>query len=742
MNLSQTLLVRWIVSALLLVLFVLFAFNKLSNGYVINLENQLYDFRLRQSLLNTVDDNVVILDIDEQSIEAVGQWPWSRLVLADLMTKLYDDYQIKVLGFDVVFPELEKNTAIDLLGQLKQVQEFSAPEVQAFFNQIEESYQGDIRFAESLIGRNVVLGFTFENYLPGITEYEQKGFMTEPLLTKDLLADIDIQFYKAGGYIANYDPLAFITNYSGYFNYPRESSTLRRVPLLYQYDKGIYPSLALQMFLSGYGNPAVQFGFDPLASSQNSETLEKLVIGERSIPVDGQIAVFVPYRGPQRSFDYIPAISVLNGSAALERLKNKYVLMGTSAAGLLDLRATPVGDSFPGVEVHANVISGLIEQRFNYQPAYIKGVETTMLAVTTLLLVLLTPRLGAIGATSLMLGILGVIYALSHWFWYSQNIVLPLANSLLLALSLSFFLIVHNFFVESRRKRRMNRLFGQYIPKELVSELDATSHELSLAGESRTMSVLFSDVRSFTTISEGLDPQELTTMMNEFLTPITKVIHHNRGTIDKYMGDAVMAFWGAPLTDEKHADNAVAAAFGMIQAMYDVRPAFKEKGWPEIKVGIGIASGDMRVGNMGSEFRMAYTVLGDTVNLGSRLEGLTKNYGVNILVNEETKNQAIGYAFREVDRVRVKGKLEPVKIFEPIKPAAEMVQADLQEHFHFHQALTLYHKRQWQQAKDILLALNQANPLTLYQIYLERIATYIQQEPPEDWDGVYTFLTK
>jgi len=742
MKFRRSIFVRVTVSAAMLILFLLFSSANISNRYIVALENQLYDFRLRQSLLNTVDDKVVILDIDEESIERVGHWPWSRVVLAELMNQLYDTYEIKVLGFDVVFPELEKNTALPLLAELKQMQEFA--KYADYLSRLEVDLQGDMRFAESLIGRNVVIGFTFEDLQPGVeqSEYQQKGFLTLPIISKDALVDIKIDFYQAGGYIANYDPLAYITNFSGFFNYPRESSTLRRVPLLYQYNGDTYPSLALQMVLSGLGIENVLFSFAKEASEKNSLSLEHVLIGEHKVPVNGKVSAFVPYRGGQKSFNYISAASVLAGEVPIEDLKDKYVLLGTSAAGLLDLRSTPVGDSYPGVEVHANIISGILDDRFKSQPSIIKGVEYTLLTFAAILLTIYVPRLGAIGASAIMISFIGLLYGLSYWFWYSYDIVLPLANTGLLIISLSFFLIVHNFFVESRRKRRMNRLFGQYIPKELVSELDASSHELSLAGESRHMSVLFSDVRSFTTISEGLDPQELTTMMNEFLTPITKAIHHNRGTIDKYMGDAVMAFWGAPLIDERHANNAVASAFEMIDAMYAIQPEFKSKGWPEIKIGIGISSGDMRVGNMGSEFRMAYTVLGDTVNLGSRLEGLTKNYGVDILVNEETMRLATDYAFREIDRVRVKGKLEPVKIFEPIKKQAQITEFELAELQQYQQALALYHKRQWQEAEQLLKQLHSSNAATIYDIYLQRIAAYKQQEPDADWDGVFTFTTK
>jgi adenylate cyclase len=253
---------------------------------------------------------------------------------------------------------------------------------------------------------------------------------------------------------------------------------------------------------------------------------------------------------------------------------------------------------------------------------------------------------------------------------------------------------------------------------------------------------LFSDVRGFTTISEGLDPVELTRLMNAFLTPITRIIHDNRGTIDKYMGDAVMAFWGAPLTDEQHAHRATIAALEMIEEMKTVTREFAERGWPPIKVGIGIASGPMNVGNMGSSFRMAYTVMGDTVNLGSRLEGMTKMYGANLIVAEETKNMLSGFTTRELDTLRVKGKMVPITVFEPMcedKDASPELLAEIDE---FHKGLACYRSQSWDVAETVFQALQDGNPCVLYELYLERVAAFKADPPGDDWDGVFVATTK
>jgi adenylate cyclase len=281
------------------------------------------------------------------------------------------------------------------------------------------------------------------------------------------------------------------------------------------------------------------------------------------------------------------------------------------------------------------------------------------------------------------------------------------------------------------------------VPPELVDEMSENPGNFTMEGESREMTVLFSDVRGFTTISEGLSPKELSRLMNEYMTPMTRIIHKHRGTIDKYIGDAIMAFWGAPLADPEHSRHALLAAMEMQQALAPLREQFKAKGWPEIRIGVGINTGTMSVGNMGSEFRMAYTVMGDAVNLASRLESLTKQYGVGIIVGEHTKKALPDVVFRELDRVRVKGKDEPVAIYEPLGAAGQVDKTALDELELFQRALKLYRAQDWDLAEVQLLNLQKSSPeSTLYRLYLERITHFRANPPGVEWDGVFTFKTK
>jgi adenylate cyclase len=309
---------------------------------------------------------------------------------------------------------------------------------------------------------------------------------------------------------------------------------------------------------------------------------------------------------------------------------------------------------------------------------------------------------------------------------------------LLFALNMSY-----GFFVESRAKRQITGRFGQYVPPELVDEMSQNPDKFSMEGESREMSVLFSDVRGFTTISEGLDPRQLSQLMNEFLTPLTRVIYRHRGTIDKYMGDCIMAFWGAPLADPHHARNAVLAGLEMQAAMDALQPQFRARGWPELHVGVGVNSGRMSVGNMGSDVRVAYTVMGGAVNLASRLEGLTKQYGVSMIVGEATRAACPDIVFRELDRVLPKGTTEPVAIFAPIGPSASVDKSVHDELALWNKALKQYRAQEWDLAELQLLSLQRMHPSTaLYGTFLQRIGHLRKNPPGAGWDGTTAFETK
>lgn len=735
------LLIRLVISGVGLLVFAMHVAGKPSFEILDRIENYLYDVRIRMTMPGTVDDRIVIIDIDEASQIELGQWPWPRSTLADIVNRLFDDYGITVFGLDVLFAEAEETSAQRLIDDLAATDLGDNPDVLAKLERLAEAEDGNITFAESFIARDVVTGFVFKDSV-GQGEPATSGTLPAPIMTRDELEGIGVPFVRAAGYTGSLQALQENAIDGGFFDSPLIDSdgVFRRAPLVQLHNGQLYPSLALSVARVAMGYPAVglEFGGNGELTGVN---LEAFTLGPLSIPVDERVAVYIPYRGPQESFRFIPAKDVLDGSAPAELLEGRIALLGASAAGLLDLRSTPVGQRYIGVEAHANLIAGLIDAEIRRTPSYSVGLEFTLLLMVALITAFLLPRLGPISALTLVIALLVANTAINLWLW-SLMLVVPLAAILGYILVAALLHITYGFFVEQRNKRHLSQVFGQYIPPSLVEEIDEAGEEVSLEGETREMSVLFSDVRSFTTISEGLDARELTQMMNEFLTPFTGAIQEQRGTIDKYMGDCVMAFWGAPLTDEEHAKHAVTAAFAMLEAVKSLDEPFEEKGWPPIRVGVGIASGPMNVGNMGSEFRVAYTVMGDTVNLGSRLEGITKQYGVDIIVNDRTAELVTDYAFREIDLVRVKGKNEPVAIYEPIAPRDDItpelrIDLDL-----YAAALAAYRACDFDSAERDFGKLKQRDDARLYNVYLERIDRFRREPPPDGWDGVFDHLTK
>ncbi len=738
------LLVRVAISGIVLLLFAMHIAGSPRFEVIDRIENYLYDVRIRLTMPGTVDERIVIVDIDEASQAELGQWPWPRNTLAAMVDRLFDDYGVSVLGLDVLFAEAEETSAERVLAELAANNIANDPAVREELDRLRKTVDSNYRFAESFIARDVVTGFVFKDSL-GDNEPETTGVLPAALIRHTDLDDVSVPFVTAAGFAGNLPELQENAVAGGFFDSPLidADGVFRRAPLVQQYRGDLYPSLALAVARVVLGSPAVALRFAASAKRRlGGIELEHFQLGDASIPVDQRVAVFIPFRGPQESFRFVSAKDVLDGSVPGEVLNNKIVLLGASAAGLLDLRSTPVGQRYIGVEAHANLVAGLLDNNIRRQPSYSDGLELFLLFVIAVLTAILLPRLAPISALAFVFAILLATLAGNLWMWSSLGLVIPVASLLVYALAASMLQITYRFFVEQRNKRHLSDIFGQYIPPELVEEMDESGEEISLEGETREMSVLFSDVRGFTTISEGLDATELTRMINEFLTPFTRAVQSHRGTIDKYMGDCVMAFWGAPLADDEHARHALLAAFDMITAVETLDEPFAQKGWPAIRVGVGIASGEMNVGNMGSEFRIAYTVMGDTVNLGSRLEGLTKQYGVDIIVNDKTASLVTDFTFRELDLVRVKGKYEPVAIFEPLGPSAGIDAGTAAELAQYAQALGAYRQKSWALASDSFQMLRERNDELLYNVYLDRIARFREEPPPEDWDGVFEHLSK
>ncbi len=712
--------------------------------FIDQLDRIIYDARLRLTLPGGVDDRIVILDIDEKSLATpeLGRWPWGRHIVAGMVEKLFDKYGVQILGFDVVFAEPDRSSGLPVLEGLASGALKDVPQFQSALAELRPRLDHDARFAATIKGRPVVLGY----YLSSEHDARTTGTLPPPVLPAGTFSGRPIVFTSWTGYGANLPDFEAAAAATGHFNpFPDDDGINRRVPMLAEYKGAYYEPLALAVMRALVGFPKVEPGYPPgSVLNRHYAGLEWLEVGPMRIPVDENACALVPYRGPKGSFPYVSLADVYFDRVPIETLKGKIALVGTTAPGLFDLRATPVGGAYPGVEVHANLIAGMIDGRIKARPAYILGAEVILLLLAGVALAISLPFLTPLRATLVSAATFAAVTALSIGVWLEADIVLPLATTLLMTIALFALNMSYGFFVESRSKRQLTTRFGEYVPPELVDVMAANPGKYSMEGRNEVLTVMFTDIRDFTSIAEGLDPRSLSAFMNEFLTAMSLVIRNQyRGTLDKYVGDQIMAFWGAPVADAEHARQAVAAGLAMLAALPKLNGEFRARGWPEVRIGVGINTGPMRVGDMGSRIRRAYTVMGDAVNLASRLEGLTKHYGVDALVGPATRDAAKGFVYREIDRVRVKGKGEPVAIFEPLGVEGEIGRERQEELKLWAQALKAYRAQNWEQAELVLFNLQRLYPgAPLYSFYAERVARYRQRLPEPGWDGVTSFETK
>lgn len=702
----------------------------------------LYDARLRLTMPRTVDARVVIADIDEKSLAELGRWPWRRDRIAQLLDRLFDDYRVAAVGFDVFFVEPDHSSGLPALEALAEGALRDNAAYRAALPGLRAELDHDRRLAHALRGRPVVLGYYFSH--PSAGAGHAAGRLPEPVLPAGTFARHRLAIPVWSGFGANLPVLQEAAALSGHVNALVDfDGVSRRVALLAEYEGQYYESLSLAMVRELLGKPPLRPGYAGSGDYAGLEWLELPLDGAAlRIPVDEAAAALIPFRGPQGSFPYVSIADVLAGRVDREVLRDRIVLVGTTTPGLLDLRVTPVGQAFPGVEIHASLISGMLDGSLRQKPAYALGFEVLQVTLVAALLAVSLPLCGPWVATLLAGGLLAATAALNVLAW-QNGLALPLAATWLAILLLFALNMSWGYFVESRSKRRFATLFGQYVPPPLVDEMARDPERYSMAGRSAELSVLFADVRGFTAIAEGLSPRDLAQWMNEYLGAMTAVIQAQRGTLDKYVGDLVMAFWGAPVADPAHARRAVLAALDMQAAVRALAAPFRAKGWPELRIGVGINTGMMTVGDMGSAVRKAYTVLGDAVNLASRLEGLTRYYDVGILVGEATRLQCPDIVFREVDRVRVKGKEAPVAIHEPLGLASALGAARQEELRLWQQTLRAFRAADWDAADVGLYNLQRLAPDDgLYACYAARVAHYRTRPPGDGWDGVTTFETK
>lgn len=714
----------------------------------------IYDARLRATLPATLDPRIVIVDIDDTSLQEVGQWPWSRDRLARLTSEVLGRQQASVLGFDVMFAEADRHSGQAALGGERSS---NGSGHGVAMRSLAAAPDHDAAFAHSLAGENVVLGF----YFTQSPQPRAKGGLPPPVLPPDALPNARDYATAWNSYGASIPVLAAVAP-AGFLNVvidPHADGVVRAVPLIARYEPvqgadpslaGYYESLSLAVYRRATGASAP---YPRLAREVGGAApiLEALVMGQPSgplaVPVDQQASALVPYRGPGGaqggSFRYISAIDVLDGRLAAGELSGKIVLVGASAPGLQDLRATPVSATYPGVEVHASMISSLLDRRFLAVPDYAAGYDFTMIVLLGGILAIGLSLLGPVRAVLLALTCMLAPLGINHLLFQRSGLVMPQAASVLMVAAAFALNMGWGYFVEARTRRGLAKLFGTYVPPQLVSEMVLDPSRYSMRAESKELTVMFCDMRGFTRLSEQMAPEDLQTFLNEVFSRLTDIISAHCGTVDKYMGDCVMAFWGAPVDTPEHASLAVRAAMEMSAAVDHINATHRLRSLPSLSVGIGLNTGVMSVGDMGSTHRRSYTVIGDAVNLAARLEGLGEHYGIDIVASEATRLQCDAHLWQEVDRVRVKGKLQEVTIFTPRGLRANATPQQLEELSQWQAVLEAYRARRWHATELLLDALRRGHEKkVLYRVYAQRLASIRMRPPDTDWDGAIQFERK
>jgi len=703
------------------------------------LDNIFYDIELRLHVWMhpmMVKSPVAIIDIDDESLKQLGRWPWPRSLLGQLMTQLKQQ-GVVVVATDMMFSEPDVNVVDNILTLLN-TKKLATTEVVSTLNKIHSDFEQDNLFAQSLQNIDSVLGMVLT------PTAQQAGVLPPPLLQLTSVQEKDLTIIKTNGFISNIALLQQAVKSTGFLNiFPDLDGIIRRAPVILRYGDKIYPSLALEAARRYLLANPVEL-ITPYYGSVMR--LEGVKLGNRIIPTDEKGQALIPFIGNSFTFPYFSAVDVLHGKIPEHALQGKLVFMGTSATGEGDIKATAIEKVFPGVEIQASIANGILTHYFPYKPAWATGAELVVTIIIGLIAAIVFPYLGPIMVSVLMLCVpvafIGFLFV-QEWLWNKTGFIFSILIPTSLLVVLAIFNIVYGYLFEARRRARLKKMFGQYVPKKHIEEMLKAKGNYGLLGDDREMTVLFADIRSFTTISEGMRASELKEMLNAFFTPMTEIIFKHKGTIDKYVGDLIMAFWGAPLKDKNHAHHALAAALDMQETIIKMHPELASKGWPKIQMGIGLNSGKMSVGDMGSIFRRNYTVLGDEVNLASRVESLTKFYGVNIMTTAHTEKDQATFVFRQLDRVRVKGKQEGINIYEvvtKVKNLTDTLKHELEEH---HQALENYFSQRFEEAFDLFSQLHEMYPETkIYKLYLERIAIFKENPPPADWDGVYTHATK
>ena len=695
---------------------------------------------------------VRIVDIDEKSLEALGQWPWPRTVIAELLSKLHKEGAAAV-AFDILFAEPDRTSPTTILKQWRRFESVSKnPELSDLISKLPDH---DEVLASTLKRLPTVLGIMFDN------SGDVRG-RPNPKWSYAKQGDDPRRFIPSySGVVKALDILSSSTSGLGSINSSLDSDgIIRRVPLFVRLNSGekfskeIFPTLSVEALRVAQRASTYLLRSSGASGDESfgeNTGLQQIRVGRIKVPTSGSGQLWLHDTGhiPER---YVSAIDVFQSKPISEKIRGHIVLIGTSAAGLKDIRSTPMEAAIAGVEVHAMAIEQMILGQHLERPAWMPGAEILWLFFLGAMLSFLIPRYGAFKCA--FIALLGLtVSVLTPWFAYTEykllvDPVYPSLVIILIYLTGSFIAFLRT----ESEKKYVRGAFSRYLSPDLVEKLAEEPDLLKLGGETKEMTIMFSDIRGFTQISESMSATELTNFINEYLTPMTDIILKHRGTIDKYMGDAIMAFWNAPIDNPKHREEAATAALAMMKGLKEFNDSLEEKSAldgktrPPVSIGIGINTGSCCVGNMGSDQRFDYSVLGDTANVASRLEGQSKTYGVPIVVGEETVNSAPEFAWFELDLIRVIGKDEPVRIFSLVGDDRVKTEAWFSRASELNTTFLDYYRRQkWDEATAFLTKLEGVPELDLSKLislYRDRVSVYREQELGPNWDGVYAATSK
>lgn len=745
-----------------------------NDGIIYQIESKILDLKFRLRGEEKPKAKVGILAIDEQSIAEFG-YPVSRR----FYKKAFDNLKalgVSWIGYDVIFAEPEIPALKDIKEDLNSI--LANPNDANFVsNRIKQINQknkvslGDRMLYEGINSfENIVMGYFFF-----LDEFEARANLgsrqrypnLESMLSSEIpemfmekpenknLGDF-YQLERPKGLVSNTEFLTSSSNHFGYFsNTPDTDAVNRWVVLVADINGHLMPSLSLKL-ASEYLGRQIFVNFDEYGvNGIKSITLfdpEDLDIST-TIPIDpvGTGRVLVNHVGGGQSFEHFSIADAVNNTFSdeqKERLKDSVLLVGATALGTNDIRPNPFDPNINGVENHAAVVENIISQDFMYKPKssqFHEIREVRVIALIGLIFPLILSFTGALFSGLALVLFIGTFYLHDYFYVFGEGIWSFIGLPSIEIFAMFMITSLSKYFSEENEKKKIKGAFQHYLSSDVIEQILDDPDKLSLGGQKKELTVLFSDVRSFTTISESLSPEKLSELMNDYFTPMSHIIMDNKGVLDKYIGDAIMAFWGAPLELKNSADVGCKAAVEMMFALDKLNVDFKAKGFPQVDIGIGLNTGPMSVGNMGSDDRFTYTVMGDSVNLGSRLEGLTKEYGIKIMISRSTQEKLTpgAYFTRDLDHIRVKGKHEPVQVFEVIRPD-KLPEAKLTEFCEmFSAARSAYRAKKWMESKKLFESCLGLLPEDkACELYLRRVLAFQNEDPGDDWDGVFTYTHK